>query len=75
MMASPALLTERDIRVLTLTAWGIQLDEIARLIDSDTASVNRLMTSACTKLRAKTLLEAQARAIREGLIPMEYGNQ
>ena len=71
MMALQARLTEREIKALTLAAHGVPADEIARHLDSDPETTCAIMNAARRKLGASTLMEALARAMRNGIVPMD----
>ena len=71
MMALQPHLTEQEVKALTLAALGMPAHEIARRLGADATTGSAILASARQKMGARTLLEALARAIRSGIIPVD----
>jgi DNA-binding NarL/FixJ family response regulator len=61
-------LSNREKEVLTLSAAGRSMDEIAHVLKISLSSVREHSRAATLKLSARTLTQAVATAMREGII-------
>jgi DNA-binding NarL/FixJ family response regulator len=67
--SSEAILTPRELEVLTLLARGCTYDEVATMLAISTNTVRTYIRSIYEKLHVSTKTEAALEAIRRGLIP------
>jgi two-component system nitrate/nitrite response regulator NarL len=61
-------ITEEERAVLTASATGLSVTEVAERLDRPPEHVRRAIASAITKLGARSKLEAIVIALRRGLI-------
>jgi DNA-binding NarL/FixJ family response regulator len=61
-------ISTREKEILALSAAGKSMDEIAHLLHISLSSVREHSRSATLKLGARTLVQAVATAMRDGLI-------
>jgi DNA-binding NarL/FixJ family response regulator len=67
-MQQPTVLNRSDLELLALLASGLQIDSIARRLDTSDRTIRRRTRRICDRLQLGTTVEAVAWAARRGLV-------
>ena len=67
-MTQPGPLSAEDLELLGLLAAGLQVESVARRLDTSDRTVRRRTRSICDRLGVRTMVEAVAWAARRRLV-------